>query len=715
MHGFSEHQLLGAFLAIAVVLLAARGMAELCRKLGQPEVLGELLGGFLIGPSVLGALFPEAYSTLFLNPAVSLALALLSWIGAVLLLMIAGMEADLAILRQKAVPGLLSAAGAIGASVGAGMLLGVKLFGLELTSAFFLGLVLSVTAVSVVAKLLIEREALRRDYAQVMLAAGIAGEVVVWPLISIVSSVQHRANPFTAGLKATGLALLFFAFMFTLGRRFLFWAMRRVADATGIPNGELSLVLVLLCVSAACTTLLGLHPLLGAFAFGVLLGKAPRATMALKERIQALTIALFAPIFFGLAGMRVNLFNLRGGRSIEGIFVLLVVAGLAKIFFGFLGARAGKLPLWEAASVGVGLNLKGGTDVVVAIVGTELLLLSSDLYTTYAVVAILTVIACPPMMNWLAAKSRPGESELKRLNREEARKLAYLADRERVLLPLAAELLPALPARIIAAIAKAKHAENELFDVTELSFEQGISVTGAGTPDDVVRASSLLSHAADFEHIGLQRVSSPDLDMFEALQAAAEGQHLVTIGADHVKVDVSLSFGIAQDRVLRDIPTDVLLTVSSEVEMPPIRRILMPINGLGHSLAAADVAAYIAKGSGAEVVLMTVMAPRLGPMFWRERKHRDLLQAGYTITREAKSRISRLDIQHSEQVVLASTPAEAIMAELNRQPYDLLVLGGLMRSSERGISLGRTVEYLLHTAEIPRVLLLSRSVDTQSG
>ena len=248
-----------------------------------------------------------------------------------------------------------------------------------------------------------------------------------------------------------------------------------------------------------------------------------------------------------------------------------------------------------------------------------------------------------------------------------------------------------------------------------MSFSEDLSITRADTPGGVVQASSLLSHAADFEHVGLQRVLSSSPDLFEGLQAAAEGQHLVTIGADHVKVDVALSFGPAQDKILRDIPTDVLLTVASPPDLPPIRRILVPINGLGHSLAAADVAAYIAKGSEAELVLMTVMAPRLGPLFWRERKHRDLLQAGYTITREAQSRISRLDIKHSEQVLLASTPAEAIMAELKRQPYDLLVLGGVMRSSERGISLGRTIEYLLHTAEIPRVLLLSRTVETQTG
>lgn len=715
MHGFSEHQLLGAFLAIAVVLLVTRSMAEVSRRLGQPEVLGELLGGFLIGPSILGALFPHAFGTLFLNPSVSMALQLLSWIGAILLLMIAGMEADLAILRQKAVPGLLAAAGAMGAAIGVGTTIGVKFFGLDPTSAFFLGLVLSVTAVSVVAKLLIEREALRRDYAQVMLAAGIASEVVVWPLISIVSSVQHNANPFAAGLRSTGLAILFFAFMFTIGRRFTFWAMRRVADVTSIPNGELSLILVLLCASAATTTLMGLHPLLGAFVFGVLLSKAPRATVALKERIQALTIALFAPIFFGLAGMRVNLFNLRGIQSIEGILILLVLAGLAKVILGTLGALAGKLPPWEAATVGVGLNLKGGTDVVIAIVGTELLLMSSDLYTAYAVVAILTVVISPPIIRWMAAKTRPGETELKRLNREEARKLAYLADRERVLLPMVPELLPAHSALLVSAIAAAKHAEGELFDLTELSFNEDTSLTRSETPDEIVQASSMLSEAADYAHVGLERISSKVQDIYGAVEAAAAGQHLLMLGATEVTGGVTLSFGAVQDRLIRESTTDILITVFPGSTPPPIRRILVPVNGLTHSLAAADVAGYIAKGSQAEIVLLTVMSPSLGSLFWRERKHRDLLQAGYATTREAKSRIARLEIPLAEKVVLADDVAAATLAELRDSTYDMVLLGSVLRSSVHGISLGRTVETLLQVAELPCSVLISRTAEASTN
>jgi nucleotide-binding universal stress UspA family protein len=416
--------------------------------------------------------------------------------------------------------------------------------------------------------------------------------------------------------------------------------------------------------------------------------------------------------------MRVNLFNLRQG-SVEAILILLVFAGAAKMLFGFAGARLGRLPAWEAATVGVGLTLKGGTDVVVAIVGTELMLLSSDLYTTYAVVAILTVIATPPLLNWLASKTRPGTEELKRLNREEARKLAYLADRERVLVPLEPELMPALAARIVATIAAAKRLEGELFDVTEVALQTEPSTRAtapAETPEhaSVVEASSALAEASTLEMVEVERIASSPEQVLETLEAAAASQHLLVMGAAHASGELSLSFGALQDRIVREVSTDVLIAVHRDANFPEPRRILVPVTALAHSYAAADIAAYIAKGANAEVVLLAVMAPRLGPLFWRARKHRDLLQAGYTITREARLRMSHLDVPVREAVVLSATPVEAIAAELKRGGYDLLVLGSVLRSSPEGISLGSTVEHLLQVVDLPRLLLVSRNVEVST-
>lgn len=710
MPGLTEHDLTLSLIAFAVLLLATRAMAELARRLGQPEVLGELLGGFLIGPSALGALFPTLFHQVFARPVVAQGMSLLSWIGAILLLLIAGIEADLVILRQKALPGLLSAAGAIGASLLFTSAIAIKLMHRPSTSAVFLGLVYSVTALSVVAKLLIERGALRRGYAQVMLAAGIASEVLVWPLISVVSSLHNGRNAWVAGFKSATLAITFFVVMLTLGRRFTFWAMRRVADVAGIANGELSLILLLVSVSALITAAAGLHPLLGAFVFGVLLARAPRATVALKERLQALTVSFFAPIFFGLAGMRVNLFDLHGAASIQGILLLLFAAGLLKILFGFLGARAGRLPFWESAAVGFGLNLKGGSDVVVAIVGTELGLLSSNLYTMYAVVAILTVLITPPILSIISARALPDDEEAERLNHEEARRRAYFSDMERVLLPDIPDLRPDLVASLIEHVARAKSLQREIFDITEVSTANQTASTSPPTEkaDLVARC---LSRAVENPHVSLQKIVI-DKGPIEAALEAAQAQQIVIIGSDSAGLDQSsLSFGQMHDALIRDAACDVLLTVHSGSVLPTPKRILVPVNGLEHSLAAADIAAYLASACNAELVLLNIAHTRVAAMFWKEGGQRDVLQRGYTVVREAEFRVARLGAWVSTRVRLGADPAVAILAELNRRPYSMIIMGAIERTADGGLALGGTVEHVMNLATLPRILLVSRNLD----
>jgi len=710
MIGMTENDVLLSLIAFAILLLATRAVAELARRVGQPEVLGELLGGFLIGPSALGALFPKLFQDVFGQPVVAHGMSLLSWIGAILLLLIAGIEADLVILRQKAIPGLLSAGGAIGSSLVLASIVAVKLMHRTPESGFFLGLVYSVTAVSVVAKLLIERGALRRGYAQVMLAGGIASEVLVWPLISVVSSLHNGGNPWTAGFKSAFLAIAFFALMLTVGRRFTFWAMRRVADMTGIANGELSLILLLVSVSAIITAAAGLHPLLGAFVFGVLLSRAPRATVALKERIQALTVSFFAPIFFGLAGMRVNLFDLHGASSVEGILLLLFGVGLVKILFGFLGAKAGRLPAWESASIGIGLNLKGGSDVVVAIVGTELGLLSPNLYTMYAVVAILTVLITPPILARISARALPDESEVERLNHEEARRRAYFADMERVLLPDVPELRPDLVASLIEQVARAKSSQSEIFDITELSTT-GSMDSEAPVTTETAQVARWLTRAVKNEHVSLQKVVIAKGPLAAVLEAA-QTQQIIMIGSAAAREGAAtLSFGPMHDVMIRDAACDVLVAVHTGSVLPVPKRILVPVNGLEHSLAAADVAAYLASACNAELVLFNIAHTRLEAMFWKEGGQRDVLQRGYTIVREAEFRVARLGAWVSTRVRLGADPGAAILNELKRRPYSMVVMGGIGRTTDGGLALGNTIEHVMTQATLPRILVVSRNID----
>src|SRR5919199_3815864 len=683
MRGLSEQQLLLALVDLAVILVFSRAAGVLARRLRQAEVLGQLFAGFLLGPSVLGVVLPAVYHTLFLNGAVSLVLSGFSWVGAALLLLLAGTEVDLRILRAEIRPGTLAAAGAIIPSLAAGTVFSWLALHRGAPYGFFLGIVLSVTAVSVAAKLLLEGDAMRRRYAQVIMDAGVASEVLVWVLVSVLAAV-HSSSPVLAALRSAVYAVGFFVVMMTVGRRLTFWAMRHVADIPGVIQGQRSLSLVLAFLAAALTQALGLHVLLGAFVAGVILGHAPRADRPFVGSLQALTMELLAPIFFVLAGMRVDVFQL-GSPAASGLVLLLfVVATLVKVGFSALGARLGGLRGWEAPLVGAGLNLKGGTDVIVAIIGVESGLLSVRAYTMYAVVAMLTVIVSPTLMRILAAKAPPGAEELARLNREEAKRRAYLPRVERVLVPVLPALFPHAVARVVEKIARAKQQEHETFDITAFEAVSAAPAEPLGGLAIPQARESLrgAGHLAEGK-VRQRRMAVPDV--LPPILDAATDRDLIAIGAGRPAPVLALSLGPLQDRIIDKARTNVLVVVNGDDgACARLERILVAINGLEHSLAAADVAAYLAKAANAELVLFNVRPLTRESLVWQDPERRGLLEAaGYRTLREAMFRIAPLGVRVSTRVELGEDPGAEIVRELWRRPYQLVVLGAVNRGGGR--------------------------------
>jgi len=711
MHALSENQLLLVLVALGVILLCGRAAGEVARRVHQPEVLGQLVAGFVLGPSVLGALAPLIYRTLFSEPAVGNGLSLFSWAGAILLLLLAGMEVDSVILRAQLKTGALTALGAVGASLVAGTLFAWLVLGQPPQSGIFLGIVLSVTAVTVTSTILLERGVMRRSYAQVMLVAGVSSEVLVWVFVSVISSAQG-SSPLLAAAESVVSALGVFLFMLTFGRRFTFWAMRRVTDATHITRGPISFVLVLTFLAGALTHAMHLHPLLGAFIVGVLLRGAPRVSPPLAQSVQTMTLGLFGPVFFVLAGMRVDLTPLGGLSAIVTIVLLLVVASLVKIGFGGLGARLGGLSWWEAASVGVGLNLKGGTDVIVAVVGSELGFLSGSLYTTYAVVAMLTVLISPPLLTFLSKKAPPSTAEAERLTREEAAERAYLQRVERVLTPVAPPLFPALVADVVACIATTKQAHNQIFDVTRLEVEH----RPAPEPALSSGRSSGASHTAVAapEAQPAHRRADAQQQPRDALDAV-KGYDLVAIGARPPQPAPLLSLGRLNDRIIHDGQTDVLVVVSADesVSCGDAGRILVPINGLAHSMAAVDVATCLARHNEAEVVLFQVARPLIAT--WTDSAHdrhdRADDQALIAITGVMRALVEQVGgqgVRVTHRVRTSDDPGAEILREARRENYRMIVLGATPRDGGTHLALGATTQEVLTQEHTPVVLLISR-------
>jgi Kef-type K+ transport system membrane component KefB/nucleotide-binding universal stress UspA family protein len=708
MQGLAEQQLLLTLLGLAVILVFARGAGEVARRIGQPEVLGEFFAGFLLGPSVLGLVLPGLYQGLFQSPAAGLVFSGFSWIGAILLLLIAGIEVDLEILRKEARPGVLAAAFAIVPSLAVGTLFALVVLRRPLAYALFLGVVLSVTAVSVAAKILIEREVLRRRYAQVILAAGIASEVVVWLLVSVVSAA-HSDTPALA-IRSSIFALGFFIVMLTLGRRFVFWSMRRVADSTRIVKGQLSLVLVLMLLSAALTQALGLHPLLGAFVLGVLLSRSPRANRPLLESIQTLTSSLFAPIFFVLAGMRVDLPHLGGPGAIGTILLLFAVASAVKLGLGSLGARLGGLTRRESALVGVGLNMKGGTDVIVAIVGVELGLLAGRTYTLYAVVAFLTVFLSPLALAQLEKRTPPVADERERLEREEAQRRAYVPGIERVLVPMTPQLLPSLASPVIQRIAAAAERQGQILDISEIVAK---GESGALEEREPVVAEAMAS-MRDAQRMGNVEVLRREVDERHTLRPildASSSHDLIALGARPQAHRTTISFGRLQDAIIQRAGSDVLLVTSAqgnELDLDGIKRVLVPTNGLEYSMAAGDVAAYLAAGLDAELVLLHTVSYEMDALFWRERDHRRLRTLGENVVGELEFRVRRLGVRATSTITVGNAPGEAILKELAGGGYQLVVLGGYNRGTQGRPYLGGTIRGVVSRSLVPAVVLISR-------
>ncbi|HEY9777717.1 MAG TPA: cation:proton antiporter [Planktothrix sp.] len=696
MQGLSEHQLLTSLFALALILLVGRGTAEISRRFGQPEVLGELLGGVLLGPSITGALFPLFYKTLFTESGIGLPLSLFSWTGAILLLMLAGAEVDLRILRYHMKAGGACAAFAIVPSIIIGAIFGANLLKLDLPSAIFLGAVLSVTAVSVVAKVFMESRTFRRDYSQVIMAGGIASEVAVWPMISVLSSV-HEGGTWLTGLATIVYAAGFFATMLTAGQKVVDWIMRKISDFSQIIFGQLSVLVVLAIFCACMTQMMGLHALLGPFVFGLLVGRAPRATVRLKENLQALTLSIFAPVFFVTAGMRVDVTKISNPEILSLTIGLFLLAALTKIIGGCIGAKLGGMRNWESLLIGLGLNMRGGSDVVVAILGVEIGLLPNHAYTMYAVMAILTVLVTPPLISWVAAKVPPSEKESERLIKEEAKKRAYLSGVEKALLPSAPEFMPAYCVPTLKSLALAKESQDEIFDIVEFASEHGTEVV-----------QQQLTEVADNPKVGYSKETVPETsaaDIASRVIEASNQYDLVMMGSHRPRDSQHFSFGSVQDRVIDNASADVFVVVDGQKLFRRVKRIFVPINGLEHSLAAADVAGYIAHSNDAQVLLFTVVhfseVGGKGQMGnYRARR------AGAKILKEALFRMRRLGISLREQVVVAESANDAIIKELQRGQYDLVVLGAIDRSADSGVFLGKSVQRILTETKTPAGVLV---------
>lgn len=390
-------------IAVPVVILACQGGARLLRGLGQPPVVGEIAVGILLGPSLLGWVWPGAQHWLFPDTVLPY-IGVLGDLGLLAFMFLVGLELDLGALRGQSRTAIAVSQVSIALPLGLGCLLALGLFGRFAPDGvdrpafvLFIGVSLSVTAFPVLARILTDRGLYGTPLGALAMACAAVDDVTAWCLLAAAVAVGGGSS----GVLGTALfAAVFLAVMLGVVRPLLVRGTPR-AERTG--DGVVLVVLFSgLCLSALVTDLIGVHALFGAFVFGVVVPRGSRTVERCAGRLRAVTVPVLLPLFFVVTGLRTDLALLVGDPVLWlWALAVLVVAMAGKWGGGALAARAAGRPWPEALALGALMNCRGLTELVVLDVGLELGVIGRDLFTILVLMALLTTAVTSPSVRRL--------------------------------------------------------------------------------------------------------------------------------------------------------------------------------------------------------------------------------------------------------------------------------------------------------------------------
>jgi Kef-type K+ transport system membrane component KefB len=404
------HPLLVLLLQIGLLLLLALALGRLAIRLGMPAIVGELTAGVLVGPSVLAHALPGVSAWLFpRDPAQVHMLDAVGQLGVLLLIGITGMHMDLGLVRRRGTTAAkISIAGVtvpLGLGVGIGFLLPVGQVpdsADRTTFALFLGVAMGVSAIPVIAKTLLEMRLLHRNIGQLILSAVIVDDFIGWILLSVVSAMATVGVRGGDLLLAVG-GLVGVMLLARLLRRPVGAVLRR-ASRTPDNGPLLAVAVVLVILGAAATQAMRLEAVFGALVAGMLVTGTGAVDLSRLAPLRVTVMAVLAPLFFATAGLRMDLTALTDPEVLLTGVVILAAAILGKFAGAYIGARMSRLSRWEALALGAGMNARGVIEVIIAMVGLRLGVLTPAMYTVIVLVAVVTSLMAPPVLRLAMAR-----------------------------------------------------------------------------------------------------------------------------------------------------------------------------------------------------------------------------------------------------------------------------------------------------------------------
>jgi len=402
-----ESDVLVFLLSLAVLLSAARLLGELARRLGFPLVFGELASGIVLGPTVFGRAAPKAQHWLFPGGGPQIMLGGYTSVAVVLLLVVAGLEVNLGIVRRRGRSALLTSIMGIAMPMAGGVLLGVLLPDSDLVRpdhralfTVFMGVALSISALPVIAKTLLDLGLFKTDVGLLVMSAAMVNDLVGWLAFSVLLGPMRGGALDLASVGRTTALTVGFILAALLAVRPILGRLivKLQADHHSGSRRVLSLIVLLALFGASATQAIGIHAVFGGFVVGVAVGDVPQLKERTRVVVHDFVTNIFAPVFFASLGLRsdfVAAFDLR-------LCVLVfVVASAAKIIGCTIGSRVGGMRWRPAAAVGFGLNARGAMEVILALLALDAGLLREQVFVALVFMALATSLVSGPTMKWM--------------------------------------------------------------------------------------------------------------------------------------------------------------------------------------------------------------------------------------------------------------------------------------------------------------------------
>jgi K+:H+ antiporter len=707
------------FAALAAIILMGLLLGEAMNRIGQPSVMGQLLAGILLGPSVLGWLWPDFQHWLF-PPTKDLKLMLdaVSQVGILLLLLLTGMETDLKLVRKAGKSAISISLTGVAVPFACGVALAWLMPASflpdpeqRLLTSLFLGTALSISSIKIVAVVVREMEFGRRNLGQTIVASAIMEDTIGWVVIAITFSLAAAGGVTMASVaKSLAGTVLFLVVSFTIGRQLVSFLIRWTNDNFESDFPVITTILLIMIGMALTTHFIGVHTVLGAFVAGVLIGESPILTKYIDAQLRGLILAFFMPVFFGVAGLNTDLTILSQPNLLLMTLGLIVIASLAKFAGAFMGAAIGGLTRREALAVGCGMNARGSTEIIVATIGLSFGAFSQDIYTMIVAMALTTTMAMPPMLRWALSRVPIHKTEKKRLEREASEAKEFIPNLERLLLAVDGSPNGQFTSRIAGLVAGRRGMPITVLQLgheKKMSQEKKDANAARAIEATVKDAASSTNLAAKDEaqapvNVIVREKSKEEPDEI-VIAEAKKGYDLLLVGTANMKTKAG-TFNSATDRLVGafDGPTALVIARDKQLESPHDEElsILVPVAGTDISRRAAEIAFSLGTSEKVTAVYVEQVGGPKPPNKRSRRRH------ARTILIDIVELASSQNLRIATRVLSGVAADKAILSEAKAGKYDLIVMGVSRRPGDK-LYFGDTAASIITSAPCSLLLLSS--------